>query len=78
MFEFLKCNADLLEEGDEPCAEMSAINEWLSTKAAHLRIMNERVDMLKKNRISENEIWTPVVQFKPGVFTDQGFRYREN
>ena len=78
LFEFVKCHKDLLEEGDEPCAEMSDINDWLATKAAHLRILNQRVDMRKKNQISENEIWMPVVQFKPGVFTDQGFRYREN
>ena len=70
MFEFVKCHQDLLEEGDEPCAQMSAINEWLKYKAAHLRILNQRVDMRKKDRISENEIWMPAVQFKPGVFTD--------
>lgn len=57
---------------------MSEINKWLATKSAHLRVLNKKVDFTKLELVRENEIWMPLVSFKPGTFTDQGFRFRQN
>lgn len=72
MYEFLKCTDELLEEGDPPCASMEDINKWLSTKSAHLRVLNMKVDftLYSNTIIRQNEIWLPSVQFKAGIYTD--------
>ena len=44
MYEFKKCHEDNLLNGEAPCAEEDKINEWLSTKVVHMRVLNEKLD----------------------------------
>ena len=43
-------------------------------------MLNEKIDFTKfdEGNVRQNEIWLPAVQFKPGIYTDQGYRFREN
>ena len=81
IYEFLKCTDDLVLPGEPPCAkDMDAINEWLHMKSAHLRVLNKKVDfsLYSDVEVRQNEIWLPAVQLKKGIYTDQGYRFREN
>ena len=45
-----------------------------------MRVLNDKIDFTKYDAgvIRQNEIWLPTLKFKPGLFTDQGFRFQEN
>ena len=74
IYEFLKCNdaSVVLEEGDPDCADNDAINTWLDTKSAHLRVLNAKVDfsIYSEELIRQNEVWLPAVTFHKGIYTD--------
>ena len=76
----MKCTNDLRELGDPPCASMDEINMWLDKKAAHIRVLNKKVDfsLYDDSQVRQNEIWLPTVQFRAGIYTDQGYRFRQN
>ena len=80
IYEFLKCTESQRKDGDPPCESMKNINKWLSTKAAHMRVLNMKIDftLYSDQIIRQNEIWLPAVQLKAGIYTDQGYRFREN
>ena len=46
--------------------------------------MNEKIDFTKwgtkhaRGSIKENEMWLPAVQLKAGIYSDVGYRFREN
>ena len=64
---------------DPKCEDMSEINKWLSTKTAHFRVINRQIDFnIKNNPIRESELWLPSFSLKSGLFTDCGYRYKEN
>ena len=44
VYEFKKCQAANQLNGEAPCADISAINDWLTTKVVHMRILNEKLD----------------------------------
>ena len=44
IYEIVKCTKDSRKDGDPPCETMGNINKWLSTKAAHMRVLNKKVD----------------------------------
>ena len=45
-----------------------------------MRVLNDKIDFSKfdDNTIRQNEIWLPTIKFKPGLFTDAGYRFRQN
>ena len=80
VYEFRKCEDENRLPDDPPCKPMKQINDWLRTKAVHLRILNDKIDFSKFDHgaVRQNEIWMPLLKFKPGVFSDAGYRFREN
>ena len=63
VYEFVKCSAEPKRLGDPDCATDPEIEEWLSTKTVHLRVLNSKVDFSQFNEdsIRQNEIWLPAV-----------------
>ena len=59
---------------------MPEINTWLSQKIVHMRIINDKIDFTKFDEEAErqNEIWMPAIKLKPGLYSDTGYRFREN
>ena len=44
VYEILKCQDDLKEDDDPACADISDINDWLSTKQLHLKVVDNKID----------------------------------
>ena len=80
IYEFVKCHDEIRKADDPPCKGRDEINEWLKTKSVHLRVLNDKIDFTTFNddTTRKNEIWMPVLKFKPGLYSDAGYRYREN
>jgi len=49
IFEIHKCSNETRKEGDPECAEMSEINEWLTTKSLQFRMINNKIDFNNLN-----------------------------
>jgi len=45
-----------------------------------MRVLNDKIDFSKfdEGSVRQNEIWMPLVKFKSGLFSDTGYRFREN
>ena len=76
----MKCQDDLLFEGEEPCAPMNEINEWLETKQLFLKVIDNKIDFnsYEKMALRQTEKWMPMVTMSPGHFSDTGYRFRRN
>ena len=44
IYEVSKCTEDTRQDDDPECAPMNEINEWLSTKILHLKIIDGKID----------------------------------
>lgn len=58
---------------------MDEINKWISNKAMYLPILNDKIDFqIDGNQFRTNELWFPGFSLKAGIYTDHGYRFREN
>ena len=62
------------------CAGKDQIKSWLEYKVVHLRVLNDKINFSKFNHesVRQNESWLPVVPLRSGIFSDTGYRMREN
>jgi len=80
MYEIYKCHDAIKGPNDPECASMDEINEWLTTKKVHIKIVDSKIDFkwYGEYAVRQTEKWMPMIDLTPGLFSDTGYRFRKN